>query len=474
MASPVVVVPRKTKTAFKLEAVYGTAPTDTASDAIIPELGTTLSGFSRDWQEDNSQTGSLDHFKPHDGGPAEPGVDLTMKVHGSGTHGTAPDIGQLLQTSFGIESLSTAGTIDVAPAPTTTAFDLATGTAPVGHVLEVELTTGNFYPVLVKTNVAGSITVWPPLPSAPVGGENVYAGVSYLLTSDDSLMKSGSHFEYFQNGEKCVHSGLKGNVIFTAAIRQPFMAQFVLQGTVAPDETPGAIGYTPAPVGFGEKYHTIRGVLFRAYYVAAVGSGATTEIVPLTFADGTTSQFQANGSDANGIDRLIVDVSGAGGWENQPLKNFTYSTQTGVVDAADAFSGAPAEGNTAYIEKVFCLNDTITFDVGHTVTRLDCQTSDSSWNGQQFTDRMPAIDWSQYFRDLTEYSLLKQADFVDMWYGVGPVGSRVYVNIPNLFRQEHEIDLGGEYGIISMTGGGYTNTVTGNDSMYINFNDHAV
>jgi hypothetical protein len=470
MAAPNEIIPRKNVTAFKLEAVEGTAPTDAAGDAILPEAGTAPEGFGREWQDDETQTGTIGHFKPHDGGPVQPGHTIPIKFHGSGTHGVAPEIGQMMQCAFGKESVSVADTVNAAPAPTSTSFTLAgAGTAPVGHIMEVDTDgAGNYEPARVLTNVAGALTFWPPFQTVPTGTENVFAGVAYLLTSTFGEMKSGSSFTYFENGQKCILSGLKGNVTITAAVRMPLMLEFTFQGYVEPNVTPAAIGYTPAPVGFGIEYPMVRGIYFRAYYPLEVGAAATTTSIPLRNVDDTTSTMYATGTDNSGIDRLIVDVSGAGGWENKPIKTHDYATQTVTLDAGDALSGAPTAGYSAYIEKFFCINDTISFNVGHTVTALDCQGSNNTRKGQRFTDRLTEVEWSQYFTDFSEYNELKRAAFVDLWYAVGTDrGNKMYVNVPNAFRQEYALDLGGEFGIVNMTARGVQNSIGGDDEMYI-------
>lgn len=396
MPVPAEIVPRITVTAFKLEATEGTAPTDAAGDALLPENGTGPEGFGREWQDDETQSGALGHFKPHDGGPVLTSHPINMKVHGSGTHGTAPETGQMLQCSFGKESASTAGTVNAAPAPTSTSFTTASGTAPVAHIMEVDTDgAGNFEPTRVLTNAAGALTFWPPFQTVPTGTEDFYAGVAYILTSTQGEMKSGSSFTYYENGQKCVLRGLKGNVTITATVRMPLMMEFAFQGYPEPVVTPAAIGYTPSPVGFGTAYPMVRGIYFRAYYPLEVDSGATTTSIPLRNVDDTASTLYATGTDNAGIDRLIVDVSGAGGWENKPIKNHTYATQTVVLDAGDALSGSPSAGYSAYLERFFCINDTISFNVGHTVTPLDCQGNANTRKGQRFTDRLPEVNWSQ-------------------------------------------------------------------------------
>lgn len=459
------IIPKETVHAFAVESVEGTAPSDAASDAMIPELGASITGFTRAWQDDNSMLGHIGHLKPHDGGPEEPGQVVTFKVHGKGSAGS-PEIGPYMKCAFGSESVGVIGDADSTPL-TTTSFAFATGSAAVGHLCDVDL-TGGTETRRILTYSTGTVTVWPPLSAAPAENDVLYPGVAYLLTSGSS-MSSGSGFWYFANGQKCVVSGLRGNVVFTAAIRQPLMAEFTMQGIKAPVLTPAAIGYTPAPVGWGISYPIVRGIFLKSYIPVLVGGSATTTSIPITKADGTAGDFTFYGTDDNQVDKLIVDV-GSSVYETQPIKSFTYATQTITLDVGDALSGAPAEDATAYIEHQTCLPDTLTFDAGHVFTRLDCAQEDDSYVGQVLTDRMATVSWSEYFADFMEANIAKNAAFTELWCIVGSTRyNKIAICAPNVFRQSYELDLGGEIGRVNIEAGAFSNSIAGNDELYVTF-----
>jgi hypothetical protein len=155
-------------------------------------------------------------------------------------------------------------------------------------------------------------------------------------------MLSGSGFFYFENGEKAILSGLKGNVIFTSAIRQPLMAEFAMLGSVAPVTSQAAIGYTPAVPGFGTAYPMCVGITLKAYIPCEVDTGATTTSIPLRYTDDSASSFEVTAN----TDKLIVDYNGSASYETKTITAWNYNTQTATVAA---LSGAPSAGNAAYI-----------------------------------------------------------------------------------------------------------------------------
>jgi len=433
-----IIIPRDCILAFKTEATEGTAPTDTTTDVVIPEIGLTMTGFSRNWVDDNSMTGSLGHLKPHDGGPVEPELTVQLKVHGRSDAGVW-EMSQMLEACGLEQSAGTLGTADTSPL-TTTSFAFATGAGAAGHLCDVDLTGVGTETRRITSYTTGTATVWPPLSAAPTSGDALYPGYAYLLTSTQSAMKSGSAFLYFPNGQKVVLSGLRGNVVFTATIREPLMAEFTFSGIKAPVVTPGAIGYTPAPIGYGTAYPMVRGIFLKSYIPALVSGTPSTTSIPLTYTDGTTGEYTFYGTDDNQVANLIVDV-GSSVYETKPIKSFDYATQTITLAVGDALSGAPSAGANAYIEHQTCLPDTLTFDLGHVFTRLDCAQEDDGW---------------------------KKALFTELWMIVGSTRyNKFAICAPNIFRQEFELDLGGDFGMTNITAGSYTNSVAGNDELYI-------
>jgi hypothetical protein len=455
------VTPKATKVAFKLEATEGTAPTDAAADSILANIAPEISGFSREWFERALMIGHLGRLPPLDAGPSEPGCSIQVYGRGSGTHGTAPEIGQMLECSMGAKTLGVTGTVAASPAPTTTAATVTSATIAAGQLIDIEIGTGVYETRRVITSAAGpAITWWPPTSAAPATGANVYPGVSYIISSTQADYKSGSAFFYFPNGEKAILSGLKGNPTFTFAIRQPMVIDFAFQGIKSPVTSQTAIGYTWAPPDFLVVPPVCLGIELRVYIPALVKTGTTTTSVLLKKLDGSASYFEAT----DAVDKLIVDV-GSSVYETKTIATWTYATQAATCTA---LSGAPAANAPAYIQRTICVPDTLTLNPGHAFTRIECMAATDGWISTQVSDRVPEISWSQYFKSFVDYRLLQDAAFVELWAILGITrGNKIAMCVPNLFRQNFELDLGGEFGMVNMTGSAFADGVAGNEEMYL-------
>lgn len=457
------IAPKATKTSFKIEATEGTAPTDAASDSLLVKIAPSITGLSRNWFERDVMLGHVGRLRPLDAGPAEPGCTIQVEAKGSGTHGTAPEIGQMLECSFGVKTVGVAGTVAASPTPTTTAFTVTGATIAAGQLVDVEVSAGVYETRRVITSGAGpAITIWPPVSAAPGTGANVYPGVSYLLSSTYSNYKSGSAFFYMPNGEKIVLSGLKGNPTFTLGIREPMLIDFEFAGIKAPVTSQAAIGYTWAPPDFAIIPEVCLAVEMRVFIPALVKTGSSVTDVLLKNLDGSASYFEAT----NAVDKLIVDV-GSSVYETKTITTWTYSTQTAVVPT---LGGAPAANAHAYIQRTICVPNTLTIDPGHVFTRMDCMSATDGWVSQQITDRNPSVTWDQYFKSFVDYRLLQQAAFVELWAVLGDTrGNKIALCVPNVFRQEYEIDLGGDFGMQSITAGAYADDATGNNEIFLTF-----
>jgi hypothetical protein len=459
------VVPQTTQHSFKVETTEGTAPTDAASDSVLPNISPTIKGLSRNWVDRNLMVGHLGRLRPLDGGPADDlGWDVQVEARASGTLNTAPEIGQYLQCCFGKEAVGVNGTVQASPSPTTTGCTVSGATIVAGQVVDIQIAGGSTYePRRILTESSGALTWWPPVSAPPGTGDTVRAGVSYILTSTQSEMKSGTGFWYFENGQKLVLAGGRGNAVFTLAIRNPMMIDFAMQSYVDPAASTAAIGYTWAPPDFEQVPPMILGIENRVYIPAEVAAGATTESVPLRFVSNDTSYFEVD----TATDKLIVDYSGSGGWETKDFATWTYATQTATCTA---LSGAPSEGNSAYIQRTICVNDTLKFDAGHTFTRKDCISAASGWTGQGLTKRESTYEMSKYFQSFADYHMLKQADFMELWAIAGSTsGKKIALCAPYALRQDFSLDLGGEFATTSISGGAYSNSAAGNDEMFLGF-----
>ena len=467
-----IIVSRTTKFAFKEEATFNTAPTDAAANSLLTNGICTPRGLGINWVANDGIVGHLGHLRPHNAGYKDDlGFDCQLQVKGSGTAGVAPDIGDLLECSFGKETLGVASTVSASPTPTTVSATVAGGTIGVGQLADIEYATDTYQPARILTNATNALTWWPPVPAAPATGADVIPGVSYLLTSTPSEMKSGTGFWYFENGEKKYITGCRGNVKFAWKLKQPILADFALNGCgVGPTDTQTPIGYTWLPPYLSVMPPVVMGITLKVYIPAKVKTGSSTTSVLLKTTDGLTSYFWATDAVANpsNPDRLIVDV-GASVWETKDIATWTYSTQTATCTA---LTGAPAADQNAYIEKRLCLPEAITFDPGHTVTRYDCATSTYGWAGSQITAREATVEWGDYFKSFMPLWCQEQAMFTELWCYAGTTrGNKIVMCCPNVFNDEYTLDLGGDFGTYSTKGQalGSANGATANTEMYLTF-----
>lgn len=69
-----------------------------------------------------------------------------------------------------------------------------------------------------------------------------------------------------------------------------------------------------------------------------------------------------------------------------------------------------------------------------------------------------------------EFNILKNSIFTELWCIVGSTrGNKIAICAPNVFRQEYELDLGGDFGMVSINAGSYTQSVAGNDELFLTF-----
>lgn len=353
-------------------------------------------------------------------------------------------------------------TVLVCAAPSTTGCAVVGATVAAGQLADIEIGTATYETRQIKMVSAGIVTWFPPVSAAPATAANFYPGVSYLLSSTYSDYKSGSAFFYFPNGEKLVLSGLRGNPVFTLGIREPMLIDFEFTGIKAPATSKADVGYTWAPPDFAVIPEVCLAVEMRAYIPALIKTGSSTTSVLLKNLDGSASAFEAT----NTVDKLIVDV-GSGVYETKTITTWNYDTQTAIVPT---LGGAPAADANAYIQRTICVPKTLTIDPGHVFTLIECMSATDGWVSQHITDRKPKITWDEYFKSFIGYRLLQQAAFVEFWAVLGDTrGNKIALCIPNVFRQEYELDLGGEFGMVKMTAGAYANDATGNNEIYLTF-----
>ena len=196
------------------ESTYGTAATQTATDAVRhTEFSASANPYNRVNSPEKKQSpGVVNRFDRR--GTAS--WSLKSLLRPSGTLNTLCEANKLLKAGFGAESNITLSTTVVAsPAPTTTSCTVASAAGLVkGQAILITVSAVKY--VRFLTNVATAALTWAPaLPGAPVEGAAVKGCVTYGVTSALALPLSLAHY----SGADAVLSRIvKGAVVDTLGI----------------------------------------------------------------------------------------------------------------------------------------------------------------------------------------------------------------------------------------------------------------
>ncbi len=180
---------RKSKTTayLKMQSAKGSPATVAAADAILPRNESPFVQPKGELIDRGLITGGRWPSKQAVAGRWGEG-SYSLEIRGSGTAGTAPEFGPLLETLLGTEVTNAAGTVADVSA-TTTEFDSALDLA-VGQLVRVEIGSG--YEVRRIATKSGSgpytYTVHRAFSQAPADAAVIAAGVTYchLGTEDAS------------------------------------------------------------------------------------------------------------------------------------------------------------------------------------------------------------------------------------------------------------------------------------------------
>ena len=227
---------RQSTLALKRESAYGTDPTLAATDVIEHLDDFTPPGYKPNMLERNVVRNTYSKLGKVRGSEMEAGGAISLELHGSGTGGTAPEAGPLLESAYGLENLSTAGVTEAGW--TTTSGDVGVGEGvnfAVGDAVVVLI--GTVYEVSWITIIAtDTLTVSPAFSGAPGTGVAVGAGAHYKHAKADlkSFFMSywlGDYARYDTPGCKVTQLAMD----FTSGelIKPAFT--FMAQRTEAPD-----------------------------------------------------------------------------------------------------------------------------------------------------------------------------------------------------------------------------------------------
>jgi len=156
---------------------------------------------------------------------------VNLELRGSGSAGTAPEFGPLLETLLGTEQTVSADTVEAASG-TASGFD-ASESWPIGTVVRIDVNgDGSVYDVRVITAKSGSgpytYTVNRAFSSTPADAADITAGVTYFHAGTES--EQYFTFEQYLDGVKllCTDTVCE-SLQFTAGAREVLQGVFGLR-----------------------------------------------------------------------------------------------------------------------------------------------------------------------------------------------------------------------------------------------------
>jgi hypothetical protein len=436
---------------FEDEASEGDAPTFAGGDVILAQQGGEVK-LGRTIVDRNLMTGNLDSL-----GHMVTGYDatatFTTELKGSGTHGVAPETGDMFKNVFGAESVGIAGTVAASPSPTTTGCTTTSDTTVAGHIARVE-TAGTLHEyVRVLTSAAHAHTWWPPTTVAPDSGDDWFPGVAYLLKSARTDFTSGCIAAYpGGSGLKIVMPGARGKCKIRLKVNEPAYVDWEFKSLWYTIEQAAQLTTTPDVT---YKPPICKGIITYWYYdgVGAAGSTTTSTVVS------ATPPWEATTDDY-----LIIDV-GSSVYETQKITGWTFATQTATTSA---FGGALSAGEDCYLRRNMEINNLeISIDPGWEMANVSSATY--GHKAQVATNRKVTVDFEKYFKSDYEYLMRDNLMAVEIWAILGTISGRIIaLNCPNVLYRDvsHNSDA---LSMVSVSAQSYMNSVAGNDTVLLTF-----
>jgi len=456
------VVLKNTDFSYKEEVTENTAPTDAAGDAVLLTQDDLAVNLPRELIELNWMQGTLSKDVPLAGIFEDLGFNASCYLRGSGTQGSAPDWAILMKHVMGDVFAGTNDAVEAAPAPTTTAFEVSTGSNfKQGGINRIEVTAGNFEFGRVLSVATDLLSYWPPFSAAPGAGLAAQSGYNFLLKSGVSDFKTGSAYFYMDGTKKLVLSGCRGRAAQIALeVGQPAKLTFDM-AALSYAHSYAAQGYTPTynrttkpPIVLGIQhdiiYHGTQAL------TSAVGS------VLVSSSDGNAPLEVAVG------DLIIIDTDGAGAYETQTILSVTNSGSDPVTLTHGNFSAVNV-GSTALIVRSNpnCMRS-MEININMELIDVECASSTTGKATRLQADRTVEVNFEEHFKSFYNLDQRDNVVYSNVRTILGSTaGNIIAIDIPRFYISEIEYDFGNQLVMQSLTGSGRQESSGGNDEIFI-------
>ena len=414
---------KNTMMSFVDEVTEGTAVAEAAAGACIFTADGLEFNISREMIESDEITGSLTETAPIPGMYSDDmGFSVTMNIRGKGTK-SAPEWAIPMKSIMGIQNANTDEVVKAAPAPTTTVF---TSNVGANDLDEGQLVLINDEVVRLVDITGQVFTVFPALTTTPIALDDIFAGISWMLASDDH--PSFTTYIYFDNNllrlryagckttncEMSFEVGQIAKMAFTVKALTPTFDRTASVVTQVYDETTRPL----MCLDITSK------TLF-----AAVAKGTPTQIQTII----TAPSFRARIGDT-----ITIDV-GAGVYETVAITGVTGSEGTDQTIAHASVSVAATTAETVYITHSLCAFTrdqlTVSIEIGDEAEK--CMVSSSGFSGRAFLSRKVNIKRTPFFLDWQEFLLRDNVIGSELQVVLGDDANNIFcLHIPNQITGE--------------------------------------
>jgi hypothetical protein len=442
---------RNTKMSIVEEVTEGAAVAESANGAFYftaDELGINI---DKETIEDGSITGSMTKLAPFSGRYNEDlGFTVKLQMRGKGTL-AAPEWGLFMKSIMGQQNANTDNAVKATPTPTTTVI-----TANVPNDFdEGQLLKINDEVIRLDDISAEVLTMSPPLSTTPTALDDIFAGISWMLSS--SAWPTFTAYVYFTSKtgrtRRCRYVGCRAtSMTLTMEVGQIIqMTYTVVAQDVLLDNTAQAV--TPA-YDSTTKLLICKGIEGKALF-SAVASGVPTQVQTILVAP----NFRARIGDYIVIDvgssvyetALILSVSGDEG-EAQTIGHASVSVAASATD-------------TVYIIHTACGYVTGTLEIAIEMEESpdDCMFASSGYSGRTFTARSVNITRQPYFEDWGEFLMRDEVIGSLLEVVAGDSENNIFcAYVPNQITGEVSLTTD-EKMMVDVTSMGVKDTVLGND-----------
>lgn len=380
-----------TKMSVVAEVTPGTAVAEDGDGAFTFTADELAFNLAKEMIEDDSITGSFTKLAPQ-AGRYNPNLGFTVKfqARGKGTK-TVPEWALFLESIMGQQNANTDNAVKSTPTPTT--YKVTTNVA--NDFDKGQLVMINDEIVRINDIATEELTLFPPLSATPTALDDIYAGISWMLSS--SSWTTFTAYAYFKSktgrvrrlryvgcrATSCTITLEVGQIIqmsFTV------VAQDVLFDNTAQAVTPVYDDTTKPLMCKGLEGQTI---------FSAVAKGTPTQTETIITAPNFRTRIG---------DYIVLDV-GTGVYETKAISNVSGDEGADQILTHESVSVAASANDVIYIIHTACGYVTGTLEIVIEMKEEpdDCMFASSGFSGRTFTSRSVNISRSPYFEDWSEF-----------------------------------------------------------------------